>query len=1192
MVAVTFSDLSLKASYTSADDRVNGFFVPLLSEAVTYDRVSGYFRSSSLVSVSRGLAKFLENEDARMRLVVGADFSEQDLRAIEKGADLADRLIRQWENNSERFLSDDVISRQRLEVLAWLLGEGRIEIRVGVPVDITTGLPLRRDLTDAYFHAKYGVFTDRDGNKVAFDGSNNETAAGLETNFEAFSVFPSWKPEVWGWNGTAICDRFEAHWNGDVGRFWTVVPLPEAIADGLVKRVRPERRPQAKDPEERSLPASQQPSGGTSDNEDHDEPAPPTEIPLEEWESLKDLLDAPSIKGGTGVGYVTSGISPWPHQIGTAKRIVDTFPRSYMLADEVGLGKTIEVGLALRELLVTGRAQRALLMVPASVMKQWQEEMWEKFALLIPRLESGKFVWRRNGRDVQTSPAPQGADLWNSNDLLIASSHLVRRKGQRTGIKQADPWDVVVVDEAHHARAKRRKRNSKEQNEMLRTLEELKKNGSWKAVWLATATPMQMHAHEAWDLLELLDLNGKWAASDQNFLDYYEELSKPFEERNWGLLKEMTADFMADPEAKTNPHLDEIIAEKLTTVEVKRIRDFGRYGIRPKDIPQWKPEARELLREWLLFNNPTRERVFRATREQLHHYQKQGLLDATIPERNVQNIPAQMTPQERDLYDRLEQYIIRSYNAYMSNSKTQGYGFIMTIYRRRLTSSFEAVKKSLMNRRQKLINTNDAYLLDEDDLVTLEESAPSLDKIDASIPVDKEILEQEIDELTRFIRDCEALPGDESKMAHLTKELSKQFTEGQRTAIIFTQYTDTMKYVANRLAQTYGTQVACWSGNGGERYSPDDETADPWKPIDKPELKRLFREGRDVKILVGTDSMSEGLNLQTCGLLINYDLPWNFMRVEQRIGRADRIGGQPEVHVLNYMYLDTIEEQIIRGIDQNHKMFQYIIGDAQPVIASLETTMQDVIMTDTSMRDQKLREALEETSQNIEHALVAPIKLSDIGSAPQEIPQLDPAITLDQIEQTLTSATLTSPWFIRNPIGPSGSWIYIESSDIWHQVTFRSTVADDNSQIELLTYLHPLMTQILDRIRPHIHADATVNATAGSATLKTEVKPKKSHHHHGVAVLDLINAQIIQPGTQLVSTNGNWPGTATILPDGTFRVGEKTFPSPSAAGKHVCGGLSTNGWTTWAVQFADGSQKDLAKYRDEYLRRQSENNDS
>ena len=194
-------------------------------------------------------------------------------------------------------------------------------------------------------------------------------------------------------------------------------------------------------------------------------------------------------------------------------------------------------------------------------------------------------------------------------------------------------------------------------------------------------------------------------------------------------------------------------------------------------------------------------------------------------------------------------------------------------------------------------------------------------------------LAREVAEIDDFLRDLSKRPPDESKMQYLHDELNDAFHGTHDTAIVFTQYTDTMEYVRDQLVPVYGDRVVTWSGCGGERWDPS-RTA--WVRIPKVDVKNLFREGRDVKILIGTDSMSEGLNLQTTGLLIDYDMPWNFMRVEQRIGRIDRIGGKPVVDIRNYFYSGTVEEQIYAGIKEDYDWFTDIVGPAQPVLGKVE----------------------------------------------------------------------------------------------------------------------------------------------------------------------------------------------------------------------------------------------------------------
>jgi len=152
------------------------------------------------------------------------------------------------------------------------------------------------------------------------------------------------------------------------------------------------------------------------------------------------------------------------------------------------------------------------------------------------------------------------------------------------------------------------------------------------------------------------------------------------------------------------------------------------------------------------------------------------------------------------------------------------------------------------------------------------------------------------------------------KIQQLYNDLDELDRAGHNRVIVFTQYADTMDFIRDSLADLLGATIATYSGRGGELYDPDSET---WKHVGKERVKREFsRDDGQVDILVCTDSASEGLNLQECGALINYDLPWNPMRVEQRIGRIDRIGQRfDEIRILNYSYEDTVETDIYDRLD-------------------------------------------------------------------------------------------------------------------------------------------------------------------------------------------------------------------------------------------------------------------------------------
>jgi SNF2 domain-containing protein/helicase-like protein len=1020
---VTLRDLTLRGSYSTNDDRLNNFFVPVLSESVSYDRVTGYFRSTSLRHIARGLSRMLAN-GGRMRLIAGAEFPDEDIRAIEEGEPLADVLARTL--LADPLEATDIVAEHRLETLAWLVREGLLEIKIGVPTD-HLGRPIRRHQTVAYFHAKYGVFTDEEGDRVTFEGSNNESDAGHALNYETFSVAASWLPEVWAWSGQPVVDRFEAHWNGHPDIGWKILPLPDAVRDRLVERLKPSAGP----------------------------PQPPDleEAPKADDKSQAALLAyvaaAPTINGGTGVGFATAGVEPLPYQLSIARRVVDTYPRSYLLADEVGLGKTIEAGLVIRELLVSQRASRVLILVPASVLKQWQEELDEKLALRVPRLDAGKFFFRRGGLDEEIMPGSASENPWGAFPILLASSHLARRRAQRPKVIDTGPWDVVFVDEAHHAR-RRGSKPTDTPNSLLALLQEMRAARSWNALYLASATPMQMNAHEAWDLLELLELTRLWGRSAEDFVRYYEELREPFGARHWDFLQRMSADYLEDPAASLDADLEVAVRREVGFAASRPIREFHRDGLTPAAADTFSADARLWLDQWLRRHTPTSDRIFRTTRKTLREYKAQGLLPpgTTIPQRSVLDRFVPMTSEESALYERIESYISRYYDAYLSGPGSQKpLGFIMTVYRRRLTSSFLAIERSLQRRRKALMDRASAdALLDADDLAAIEFSL-LLDPDE--LPQIAQDLAGEVHEIDDFLEDLARRPPDESKMQYLHNELEEAFKSVHDTAIIFTQYTDTMDYVRSQLVTFYGSKVVCWSGRGGERWDPDLKA---WVVIPKVDVKNLFRDGKDVKILVGTDSMSEGLNLQTSGLLINYDMPWNFMRVEQRIGRVDRIGGKPVVDIRNYFYADTVEEQIYAGIKEDFDWFTDIVGPAQPVLGQIEGAIEEVAMkARTGERDKAVETKLDEIRVAIARAHDRALTLEDLGSTAVLGDSPRPAIDLRGLERVLLGVERTSGYFHPHP-DVDGAYL-LDTPKGKEPITFRRSVLEKYTpEIRLLTY--------------------------------------------------------------------------------------------------------------------------------------------
>ena len=1045
-----FRDLSLESNYDSTGDPLGRFYVPVLSRAVRYDRAAGYFMSSAFATAAAGLARFIAN-DGTVRLLVGTRLDPADCEALQGRARLEETLERRLASGAE--LGGDELARRRLEVIAWLVRRGRLSIRVGLPCDPHGNLlPAESPWAQRYFHPKWGVLTDAAGDRVAFGGSINESEAGWRGNFERFTVYCSWQPSTWDDYGQPHVDDFERLWHGghvggSDGGGWRSVPLPEAAKARLLELLPgDDYTPPPHDPLEPQPP----------------EPPRPTAHDLALVERIR---AAPATR--TGVGLASAGVAPWPHQSAIARRITDDWPRSYLLADEVGLGKTIEAGLALRELLLSGRIRTALLLVPASLLVQWQEELAEKFLLEVPYLQGSRLVHPGGA----IAPAGSGPQRWRAAPVLLASSHLARRRAERRHLLDGPGWDLVFCDEAHHAR-RRSADSSGGANNLMRLLVDLRDQQVCEAMLLASATPLQMDTADLWGLLDLFGLPAGWRDGPHTMERYFNELREPsFAGRDWNLLRVMLAATVdsdgANPDARAE--LTERLGEMSPTLA--RLESFAEMGLPTSARANIAMAERPAWDEWLRANTPVRRRVFRTTRATLRAYQHEGLLAAgtVIPDRKVRDEFLDLG-EAAPLYRRIDDYIARHYNAYLAaGGASVPHGFIMTVYRRRLTSSFRAVRCSLARRRDTLA-AGAGELLDDDDRHSLEGVADGDD-----VPLDDDgygygavafaadARQAEIEELDDFIAALDALPPDEPKMRRLAELISEAFTDGHRTVVVFTQYTDTLRYLRERLLAVYGPQVACYFAGSGERWHPD---TGAWEPLSKEQTKELFRQGTEVRILLGTDSMSEGLNLQTCGRLINFDLPWNFMRTEQRIGRVDRIGGQPEVHVTNLFYRGTVEDDIYRRIGESHDWFSHVVGNAAPVLAATEQVILDAVMRRGDGRSRTPGAATDTAVAKLEgiigHLKTAPVRLQDLDAVPRHDTDLQPAMTLDQLGAALRASDALQHRFEPHPHLPE-AWLFDIGTER-QAVTFNAHTYQENAGLDLLTWGSPLLDSLLDEI--------------------------------------------------------------------------------------------------------------------------------
>ena len=501
-------DHEWKLKYTLDDgDLVTLFYVPALEDAERYDRLTGYFNASALALAARGIEGLVRN-DGHMRLIVGCTLAPPEIEAIEKGEQLRDLVERHLTNLP--LAPPDPASSDALELLAWMVARGHLDVKVAVPCDANSK-PIP---ADGIFHEKAGIIEDRGGDKIAWNGSLNETAAGWRYNWESINVYTSWGPEP-----KRVADEeanFARIWANKAHRV-IVLDVPAAVRRDLMRFMPHDVPSRLKDPGEKpTKPSPEKP-------ECEAKKLPPGDLRSRVWSFIQHAPSWPH--GGASVGEATSAVTPWPHQTRAFERLYRDWPPKLLIADEVGLGKTIQAGMLLRQAWLAGRVKRILILAPKAVLKQWQVELREKFNLNWPIYDGRKLVWYpspawrgRNERDVER-------DHWHREPVVIASSHLMRRSDRAAALlEEAEPWDLVVLDEAHHAR--RRAAGSPQEggpNALLRLMQKLK-NRTQGLIFL-TATPMQVHPIEVWDLLNLLGLPPEWTA--KAFLNFFDDIEQP-----------------------------------------------------------------------------------------------------------------------------------------------------------------------------------------------------------------------------------------------------------------------------------------------------------------------------------------------------------------------------------------------------------------------------------------------------------------------------------------------------------------------------------------------------------------------------------------------------------------------------------------------------------------------------------------
>ena len=852
-----------------------------LKGASRYLRIAGYFRSSLLEVVGEALETV---ED--IRVICNGDLDPFDIKVAKAARDgqeaLARTLVSSWQASEDGL--DLLLARERYRRLHDLLSSGRLKVRV-VP----------RDGDNVFVHGKAGVIEHTDGKVYSFVGSMNDSSSGLRHAYEI----------MWGDEDPAA-----ANWvREEFDHFWAQgIDLPDAV----VKHV----AAMARRVEYRSIEAARDFAGIVA----------PEAV----------LAERPIYKGG-------QILRSWQ------KRFVQTClddykthgKARYLIADDVGLGKTLSMAAAALVLAML-EDKPVLILAPSTLIWQWQVELEDKLGIPSAVWSTQKKCWLDSDQRPLTQKGDPALVAKCPLRIGIVSTGLIvnGNDAAERGALAKKSYGVVILDEAHKARADRgmQGRDSAKPNNLLRFMQHVGRTST--NIIMGTATPIQIDAVELWDILVALGqsaphvlgtpidgsawldsdcmsfLTGDkpWPEADTNRWHLFRNPLPPSEEQS--VFREIRRDAHMDDKAVLGPRFDQLS-----------------HDLRDEFLGEFHALAGK--------SNPIVRRVIRRTRPML---EDRGLLkrigvivhprpDDGLSESLLDKDGLVMGAAFTAAYEAAEAFS-RIYAA-----QRPGAGFLKTILLRRIGSSARAGLETA----RKLLERLDLGIAEEE---MSDEGAPG----DVLPPDPQEI--QYLREVERYLAAVVDGDGTDPKVQVILHYLGERSWLAENGAIIFSQYRTTAEWVLEALCRTYPNEpVALYAGGSASFVQQGTER----RSAAREHIKSAIQNG-EIRLVCATDAACEGLNLQRLGAQINVDLPWNPSRLEQRKGRVQRIGQvRDNVHVLNLRYAGTVEDDVYRALSDR-------FGDIFSVLGQLPDGFEE----DWIQAVLKDREAVKNFPQRIE----------------------------------------------------------------------------------------------------------------------------------------------------------------------------------------------------------------------------------
>lgn len=834
----------------------HSFLSPRLKGAQRYDRIAGYF-SSSLLEL---IGEELETVSGKIRVVCNSELHPQDVKTA-KAAQMAIR--RAWTSSRPETLlqgEGEPVVRERFSRLYNLLSSGKLEVKV---------LP---DQVFGLIHGKAGVITLPDGDQTCFVGSANESKSAWRLNYEI--IWEDASPEAVAW----VQEEFDALW-GD----YRARPLAEGVIQDL-KRLAKRR----------------------------------VIYLIDDWLAGQDGEETDPGSAIIETPVYRDEIGLWEHQKYFVKLVFDAHRgpskrARFVLADQVGLGKTLQLAMSAQLIALTG-SRPILVVCPKTLLWQWQGEMRDLLAM--PSAVWDGRCWVDEQGYKHPAIGPEGI-LKCPRRVGIVSSGLISYGGEAAQNLLRLNYDCVILDEAHRARrqnlAPNRDHEPPEPNKLLRFMYTLAANS--RSVLLATATPVQLRPIEGWDLLDILsrgdesvlgNAHSKWRRGGAALALIMGQEELPLDENEqW--------EWTRNPLPPKTEHTDfSILRRNLGVTDDQHVIP-GNY-LTKLSRPD-RNRFKRLFPRLIEAHNPIIRRIVRRTRQQLEE-----TLDPETGEPLLKRIEVELLGEGPREAIPLPGYLRQAYDLAEEFCQTlgRGSGFLKTLLLRRVGSSLYAG----LTTAQKLLGGVPDFDSEEDEA--------GEEFIQAAGNQAMQLNAEQRQLLEGFIANLQQYQEEDPKYAVVLECLQDRGWL-ERGCIIFSQYRDSIQWLAEQLTQQFPEEpIALYSGPTTSGIMRNGQ----WQPTARETLKQMVRRG-ELRLMLGTDAASEGLNLQSLGTLINLDLPWNPTRLEQRKGRIQRIGQiNDTVYIYNMRYEDSVEDQV-------HKMLSSRLHDIYNLFGQLPDILED-----------------------------------------------------------------------------------------------------------------------------------------------------------------------------------------------------------------------------------------------------------